>query len=149
MQIKNNRPAAYSVDNVPYVLKKLPISIDGIKENDFTMVLGFPGRTTEYLPSYAVSNCKRFKPAKIEVRDAALKVQDGFMEKIAIKFNIQNISPITGKWIGETKGLKKSIECRWSETKFESDFKKNKVTKAGNKWNNGNLLSDFEKIMLK
>jgi hypothetical protein len=57
MQIKNNRPAAYSVDNVPYVLKKRSISIDGIKENDFTMVLGFPG-TTEYLPSYAVSQIK-------------------------------------------------------------------------------------------
>src|SRR5690606_28720947 len=52
---KNNRPAEYSKDNVPYVPKHyFPISIKGIKENDFTMVMGYPGRTTEYLPAVAV-----------------------------------------------------------------------------------------------
>jgi hypothetical protein len=53
---KNNRPAAYSTDNVPYKPKHFfPISITGLKENDFTMVMGYPGRTTEYLPSVAVN----------------------------------------------------------------------------------------------
>ena len=147
---KNNRPAEYSVDNVPYKPKKfLPISIEGIKENDFTMVLGFPGRTTEYLPSFAVSQIVNdLNPAKIEVRDAALKVQDGFMRKDqAIK--IQYASKYAGianywkKWIGETKGLKKSNAVA-AKQKFEADFK-NKVAKAGKQSEYGNLLSDFEK----
>lgn len=80
---KNNRPAAYSKDNVPYKPKHFfPVSIKGVKENDFTMVMGYPGRTQEYLPSYAVAQIVNdLNPAKIEVRDAALKVQDGFMRK--------------------------------------------------------------------
>ena len=147
---KNNRPAAYSVDNIPYKPKKfLPISLEGIKENDFTMVLGFPGRTTEYLPSYAVSQIVNdLNPAKIEVRDAALKVQDGFMRKDqAIK--IQYASKYAGianywkKWIGETKGLKKSNAVA-AKQKFEAEFQ-NKVAKAGKQADYGTLLSDFEK----
>ena len=147
---KNNRPAAYSVDNVPYVPKKfLPISIDGIKENDFTMVLGFPGRTTEYLPSYAVSQIVNdLNPAKIEVRDAALKVQDGFMRKDQ-SIKIQYASKYAGianywkKWIGETKGLKKSNAIAVKQ-KFEKLFLE-KVDKANKQSEYGSLLSDFEK----
>ena len=80
---KNNRPTEYSKDNVPYKPKHFfPISIKGVQENDFTMVMGYPGRTQEYLPSYAVEQIMNdLNPAKIEVRDAALKVQDGFMRK--------------------------------------------------------------------
>ncbi len=49
---KNNRPADYSKDNVPYKPKHFfPVSAKGIQENDFTMVMGYPGRTQEYLPS--------------------------------------------------------------------------------------------------
>jgi hypothetical protein len=80
---KNNRPAAYSKDNVPYKPKHFfPVSAKGIQENDFTMVMGYPGRTQEYLPSFAVEQIVNdLNPAKIEIRDAALKVQDGH-EKI-------------------------------------------------------------------
>ncbi len=147
---KNNRPAEYSADNVPYKPKYfLPISIKGVKENDFTMVMGYPGRTQEYLPSFAVDQIvNTLNPAKIEVRDAALKVQDGFMRKDnAIK--IQYASKYAGvanywkKWIGETKGLKKSDAIAIKQ-KFEIDFKE-KVTKAGKQAEYGNLLSDFEK----
>ncbi len=52
-------------------------------------------------------------PAKIEVRDAALKVQDGFMRKdnaIKIQYasKYASVANYWKKWIGETKGLKKS-----------------------------------------
>jgi hypothetical protein len=147
---KNNRPAEYAVDNVPYKPKHfLPISTKGIKENDFTMVMGYPGRTQEYLPSYAVEQIVNdLNPAKIEIRDAALKVQDGFMRKDqAIK--IQYASKYAGvanywkKWIGESKGLKKSNAVAIKQ-KFEADFK-NRVAKAGKQAEYGNLLSEFEK----
>src|SRR5690242_4633649 len=80
---KNNRPADYSPDNVPYVPKRsLSISLDGTAENDFTMIFGFPGRTTEYLHSSAVEQIMTVNdPAKIAIRDKALNVIDGYMRK--------------------------------------------------------------------
>lgn len=147
---KDNRPAAYSKDNVPYKPKHfLPISAKGIKENDFTMVLGYPGRTQEYLPSYAVEQIiTELNPAKIEVRDAALKVQDGFMRKdnaIKIQYasKYASVANYWKKWIGETKGLKKSNGVAVKQ-KFEKDFQQ-KVIKAGKQAEYGNLLSDFQK----
>jgi Peptidase S46 len=147
---KDNRPASYSKDNVPYKPKHfLPISAKGIKENDFTMVMGYPGRTQEYLPSYAVEQIiTELNPAKIEVRDAALKVQDGFMRKdnaIKIQYasKYASVANYWKKWIGETKGLKKSNAVLMKQ-KFEKDFQE-KVTKAGKQAEYGNLLADFQK----
>ena len=46
----DNEPAAYSEKNVPFRPKKFfKVNAKGIKEGDFTMVYGFPGRTNEYL----------------------------------------------------------------------------------------------------
>jgi hypothetical protein len=147
---KNNRPAEYAIDNVPYQPKHFfPISAKGIQENDFTMVMGYPGRTQEYLPSFAVEQIVTdLNPAKIEIRDAALKVQDGFMRKDnAIK--IQYASKYAGvanywkKWIGETKGLKKSNAVALKK-EFEKKFQE-RLIKAGKQAEYGNLLADFEK----
>jgi hypothetical protein len=147
---KNNHPASYSKDNVPYTPKHfLPVSLDGVKEDDFTLVFGYPGKTNEYLPAVAIEQIvKELNPAKIEIRDNALKVADGFMRKDnAIK--IQYASKYAGianywkKWIGETQGLTKSnaVEIkRKQEVVFQE-----KVGKAGKQAEYGNLLSDFEK----
>ena len=49
---KNNNPAEYSKDNVPYIPKQfLKISLEGVKEGDFTMIMGYPGRTTRFQTS--------------------------------------------------------------------------------------------------
>ena len=46
---KDNMPADYSVDNVPYKpAKSLKISLKGVKEGDYTMIMGYPGRTQRY-----------------------------------------------------------------------------------------------------
>ena len=68
---KDNKPAEYSEDNVPYrPAHHLPVSLEGIKEGDFTMVFGFPGRTNEYLPSYAIEQTYHvLNPARIEMRE--------------------------------------------------------------------------------
>lgn len=48
----DNQPAEYSEDNVPYTPKKhLSISLKGVNEGDFTMIMGFPGRTTRFQTS--------------------------------------------------------------------------------------------------
>ncbi len=147
---KNNRPAAYSKDNVPYTPKHfLPISLDGVAEDDFTLVFGYPGKTNEYLPSVAIEQIvNELNPAKIEIRDKALKVADGFMRKDnAIKIQYASkyarIANNWKKWIGETQGLKKSNAVaikRESEKAFQQ-----KITKAGKEKEYGTLLVDFEK----
>ena len=112
---KNNKPAEYSKDNVPYTPKHfLPISIKDIKENDFTFVFGFPGRTNEYLPSIAVEKIiNDTNPAKIAVRDVALKTLDEKMRvddatRIKYASKYASVANYWKKWIGETTGLKKS-----------------------------------------
>ena len=147
---KNNRPAEYSKDNVPYTPKHFfPVSAKGIQENDFTMVMGYPGRTQEYLPSFAVEQIVNdLNPAKIEIRDAALKVQDGFMRKdnaIKIQYasKYASVANYWKKWIGETKGLKKSNAVAIKKA-FEKKFQE-RVNKAGKQAEYGNLLTDFEK----
>ncbi|ESU29467.1 hypothetical protein FLJC2902T_08720 [Flavobacterium limnosediminis JC2902] len=146
---KDNRPAEYSKDNVPYVPKHFfPVSIKGVKENDFTMVMGYPGRTQEYLPSYAVEQIvNSLNPAKIEIRDRALKTQDGFMRKdnaIKIQYAAKyaQVANYWKKWIGESKGLKKS-DAVTIKQKFEKDLT-DKINKAGKQAEYGNLLADFK-----
>lgn len=146
---KNNRPAEYSKDNVPYTPKHyFPISAKGIKEGDFTMVMGYPGRTTEYLPSFAVEQIMNdLNPARIEVRDAALKVQDGFMRKdqaIKIQYasKYASVANYWKKWMGEAKGLKKA-NAVGAKQKFEKEFTE-KVMAAKKEAEYGNLLPEFK-----
>ncbi|HLO72330.1 MAG TPA: S46 family peptidase [Flavobacterium sp.] len=147
---KDNKPAEYAADNIPYTPKHfLPISLDGISENDFTLVFGFPGRTQEYLPSHAVEQIvNTLNPAKIEIRDAALKVQDGFMRKdkaIKIQYasKYASVANYWKKWIGESKGLKKSNAVALKQD-FEKQFSE-KIIAQGKQNEYGNLLTDFDK----
>ena len=148
-----NQPAIYNKDNIPYTPKHfLPISLDGVQENDFTLVMGYPGRTQEYLSSFAVNQIvTTLNPAKIEIRDKALQIADGFMRKDnAIK--IQYASKYAGianywkKWIGETQGLIKSNALKIKQNEEEA-FQKNLI-KANKQEAYGNLLADLEKNYL-
>lgn len=112
---RNNRPAEYSPNNVPYKPKHfLPISIKDKKEGDFTFVFGFPGRTQQYLPSIAVEKIvTEIDPAMIAVREVTLKELDQKMRednatriKYASKF--ARIANAWKKWQGEIEGLEKS-----------------------------------------
>lgn len=112
---KDNLPAEYAKDNVPLKPKHfLPISLDGIASNDFTMVFGFPGRTNEYLPSEAMKlTVEGQDPARVKMRDAALKVIDGFMrkdEQIKIQYAAKYASTANAwkKWIGEMQGVRQT-----------------------------------------
>ncbi len=112
---KNNRPAAYSPDNVPYKPKRsLSISLKGMKEGDFTMVMGFPGRTNEYLSAAAVKQILTINdPAKIKIRHEVLSILGSYMrkdEKIKIQYAAKyaSIENAYKKWQGEVLGLTKS-----------------------------------------
>ena len=77
----NNLPAEYSPNNKPFTPKHfLPVSLDGIKENDFTLVMGFPGTTNEYLPGIAVKQMTEvINPIRISLRTKALNIMDAKM----------------------------------------------------------------------
>ena len=67
---KNNRPADYSPDNVPYHPSYVaPISLDGYREGSFCMTLGYPGSTERYLSSYGIEEMTQTaNQAQIDVR---------------------------------------------------------------------------------
>ncbi len=146
----NNRPAKYSKDNIPYTPKHyLPISLDGVEENDFTLVFGFPGRTNEYLPAIGVDQIVNvLNPAKIEVRENALKIVDAFMRKdadIKIKYasKYASIANYWKKWIGESQGIKRTNAI---EIKRELEKEFSQIVKEKDMVGYQTLLSDFEKL---
>ena len=148
---KNNRPAAYSKDNVPYKPKHyFPISLKGVKEGDFTMVFGYPGRTQEYLPAIAVAQMVDvINPMKIGIRDVILKTQDSFMRndpEIKIKYasKYASIANYWKKWIGEAQGLKKSGAVAIKQ-KQEEEFKKD-IESHSRKAEYGTILPEMEKL---
>ena len=109
---KDNKPAAYSPDNVPYRPKKhFTISTKGVREGDFTMIYGFPGNTQEYILSDAVAYiAERSDPAKIAIRDgrlaiiAAAQASDPAL-RIHYAAKHAAIANAWKKWQGEVLGL--------------------------------------------
>ncbi len=75
---KDNKPADYSADNVPYSPKHhLPISLKGVKENDFAMILGYPGSTDRFLTSYGVQEAVSLEqPARVKIRRMKLDIME-------------------------------------------------------------------------
>lgn len=134
---KNNKPADYSKDNIPYTPKHfLPISIKDKKEDDFTFVFGFPGRTTEYLPAVAVEKIMtEIDPAMISVRDVTLKTLDEKMRvdnatRIKYASKYARISNAWKKWQGEIEGLKKSNAVGMKQQYEQSLISKNPAIKT-------------------
>ena len=147
---KNNRPAEYAEDNIPYTPKHfLPVSMDGVEENDFTLVFGFPGTTDEYLPSVAIEQVvNTLNPARIAIRDAALAVQDKYMRedqeiKIMYASKFASIANYWKKWRGETLGLKKSNAVGVKKQQEVALIKE--MNKQGKQKEFGHLLTDFDK----
>ena len=88
---KNGEPAAYSADNVPLKTPKfLPISLKGLEENDYAMIMGFPGSTERYLTQSEVKQrMTATNQAMIDMRGVRLDVLRKFMEasdKIRIQY---------------------------------------------------------------
>ncbi|WP_417619290.1 S46 family peptidase [Oceanihabitans sediminis] len=76
-------PADYSTNNVPLKAKyHLPVNIDGVKENDFAMILGYPGRTNRWMPAQGVEqNVKYAYPAWVEGSKLSMDVMKKYMEQ--------------------------------------------------------------------
>jgi len=79
----NGNPAEYSEANVPLKPKHfLPVSLKGYKPGDFTMILGYPGRTNRYLTSFGIEQMvNKDYPAWVEASKVAMDVMKKYMDK--------------------------------------------------------------------
>lgn len=111
---KDNNPADYSEDNVPYHPKKFfKISRKGVKEGDFTFVYGCPGSTKEYVTSDEVDYTGNVSdPKKIALRTKRLDIMKKYMaqsQAVRIQYSSKaaNVSNAWKKWQGEEKGIRR------------------------------------------
>jgi hypothetical protein len=147
----DNKPAPYSAQNVPFKPRHhLPISLAGIKEGDFTLVFGFPGRTNEYLTSWGVDEVYTIDdPARVKVRTSLLKIWDQDMQASA-KVRIQYAAKYAGianywkKWQGEMRGLKK-LDAVQRKRNQEAEFSQWVAADATRQAAYGTVLADLQK----
>jgi hypothetical protein len=149
---KDNKPAEYSKDNVPYKPKKFfTISLKGYKEGDFSLVYGFPGRTTEYLTSNAVDLLvNQTDPDRVSLREKRLNIWKEAMgsndtTRIQYAAKYAGVANYWKKWKGEMFGLKK-FDAVEKKKKYEVDFMKLVLADPmqGDKYKN--VLNDLAKI---
>ena len=108
----DNQPAEISDDNVPYRPRyHFSISAKGVKQGDFTMVYGYPGRTRQYVISPEVDYiANRSNPQKIRLRSLRLDVMNREQAKdpaVRIQYSSKNagVSNSWKKWQGESRGI--------------------------------------------
>ncbi|WP_264522458.1 S46 family peptidase [Flavobacterium sp. N1994] len=80
---KDGNPAAYSESNVPLQPKHyLPVNLSGVKENDFAMILGYPGRTNRWMPAGGIEqNVKFAYPAWVEGAKTGMDNMKKYMDQ--------------------------------------------------------------------
>lgn len=146
-----NRPAEYSPNNVPYKPKKhFEISMKELKEGDFTMVFGFPGRTQEYLTSFAVKQLvEEEDPLKISIREKRLAVMEKAMDadpqvKLNLTSKYAGISNYYKKYMGESRGLKK-VNAVQKKQELEKRFAEWVNADESRQVKYANLLPELEK----
>ena len=147
---KENKSATYSPENVPYTPKQyMKISLKGYAENDFTFIYGFPGRTQEYLPSFAVDMLLEHNPHKIKLRTQRLAIINADMANnvdVRIKYAAKQASIANAwkKWQGEYLGLQR-LNAVAKKQEFEKRFT-DWVTADKSRKVYENLLADFQQI---
>ena len=103
---KTNGPAAYSKDNVPYhPAHWAPVSLEGYKDKDFAMTVGYPGSTSRYLSSYGIQRRRDIdNTTRVQVRDIKLAIMKTYMdqnEKTRIQYE--------NKYVGSANYWKNSM----------------------------------------
>ena len=136
---KDNKPAAYSKDNVPYTpARHLEISLDGVDEGDFTMIMGFPGSTTRYMTSYEIDQMLEVdNPQRIFIRGERQAIIWEAMEAsdaVRIKY--------ASKYAGSSNYWKNSIGMSRGIQKLGVKAQKQAEEAAFQKWANENTLPE-------
>ncbi|MDO4763743.1 MAG: S46 family peptidase [Flavobacteriaceae bacterium] len=150
----NGNPAEYSINNVPLKPKHhLPISLKGIKANDFTMIMGYPGRTNRYLTSFGIQQLiTKDYPAWVDASKVAMDAMKKHMDKDqAIKLDYaSSYSSTANYWknrAGTIEAIKKNgtIEAKKELEKVFQAW----AEKPENKALYGNVLKEIEEYYAK
>ena len=123
-----NNPADYSEDNVPYQPKRhLKVSLDGVQNGDFTMVMGYPGSTDRFLSSRGIQQAlDLYNPSVVEVRDLKLKTMKTHMDadpavRIQYAAKYAQTANYWKYYIGQSKGLK-ALDVYGKKKALEDEF---------------------------
>ena len=152
---KENKPAAYSGANIPYKpLYHFPISLKGYKEGDFTMVFGYPGTTSEYVPSFHIDMVKNIlNPKMIGIRTKKIEIMETAMKRdplIRLQYSAKKsgIANSWKKWIGENQGLEK-MNTIAKKQEFEERLTRWINEDQERKSEYGSILSSYRDLYLK
>ncbi len=142
----DNKPAAFNASNVPFTPKhSFPISLDGIKKNDYAMVMGYPGRTNRFLSSFGVEQAIKLEQPKIvDIRARKLQIMKKYMDQnVKIRLNYSSkYAQVANYWkyfIGQTAQLKNN---KVADKKREIENNYNAFTKGEAEY--ANVLADVE-----
>ncbi|MEI6122202.1 MAG: S46 family peptidase [Bacteroidota bacterium] len=121
-------PADYSENNVPLTPKyHLPVSLKGVKKDDFSMIWGYPGSTDRYLTSYGVQLAlDQSNPTTVAVRTKKLGIMKEDMDadpKVKLQYASKYASS-ANYWkyfIGQSKGLKR-LDVYDKKKRIENEF---------------------------
>lgn len=149
---RNNQPADYSNENVPYKPAYFfPVSIKGVKEGDFTMVFGYPGSTSQYVPSYHIDMVKNYiNPKIIDIRTKKIGIMEDAMNKdplIRIQYSAKKSGMANSwkKYQGEILGLEKMNTIE-KKQEFESRFATWSEGETSRKVKYGNILPSYKEL---
>jgi hypothetical protein len=142
----NGNPAEYSTNNVPLKPKQhLTVNIKGIKEGDFAMILGYPGRTNRWLPAGGIEqNVNYAYPAWVESSKTAMDVMKKYMEKDdAIRLNYASkYAGIANYWKNRQGMIDALTKFKTSQSKAQNEAKFNVwANKKENKEKFGNVVA--------
>ncbi len=148
----DGKPANYSKDNVPLVPKHhLPVSLKGVREGDFAMVLGYPGSTFRYLTSFGIEyNLSDMYPPRIDIRRRKLDIIEKAMatsDEIRIQYSTRQ-SSISNYWknfIGMSRALVRNNVAD-SKRELEARFIKWANSDSARKAQYGNLMEEYKTI---
>lgn len=124
----DGKPAPYSEDNVPMTPRHhLPVSLDGVEQGDFSMVMGFPGSTDRYLTSFGIEQALELKnPTVVDIRDLKLSLmkEDMDADKAIRIMYASKYAQTANYWkyfIGQSRGLKR-LNVYGQKKQLENDF---------------------------
>ncbi|MDD7272997.1 MAG: S46 family peptidase [Prevotella sp.] len=110
---KTNGPADYSKDNVPYRPKQwAPVTLDGYKEKDFAMTIGYPGTTNRYLSSYGIQQRRDIEnTVRVQARDIKLALIKRYMDSDpAIRIQYEDAYASSANYWKNSMGMNKCID---------------------------------------
>lgn len=147
----NGNPADYSESNVPLKPKHyLPVNIGGVKENDFAMILGYPGRTNRWMPAGGIEqNVKFAYPAWVEGSKVGMDNMKKYMDQ-SEALNLVYASKYAGVanyWKNRQGMIDALTKFQTADSKAAQEAQFNKwANKAENKAKYGNVIPTINKF---